>query len=132
MGNDITTGRILGALPTKYSIISALLVHALHALVIGCISIFLGFYIYYDLLGNTYNTLFVLSCLVIFVEVLRKIIKALLLTMRSFDHVAHIEIASILLYMVLVWSLYGLGYILTPCMLIALLCVISGSTSIFF
>jgi hypothetical protein len=77
-------------------------------------------------------SLCVVSYFLLITEIMRKINKAILFTLHYFGPVAHIEIASVLGYMIMVWGTYIGGYSLTSFLLIASLLVCSCITNMLF
>jgi hypothetical protein len=118
MGNDITTGIILSTIPSTRSIICTLVSHAIHAFILSAACVIMLCIRYHALFLHTYVVLFLLGISLLITEISRKSIKSILLATHHFKLVAHTEIASIILYMLFVWSLYMSGYCLTSMSLV--------------
>jgi hypothetical protein len=118
MGNDITTGLMIGSSPSRSSIIRAIAYHAIHAFVVSICVIALLLLQSTSIINTSYAQLILLGICLAYSEISRKVIKSILLATYHFKPVAHTEIASIIAYMVLIWGLYSGGYFLTPARLI--------------
>jgi hypothetical protein len=125
IGNDVITGLLLTATPSYTSLRSTLCAHVLQAAVVGIVSC-LCIYLFTATCWNTYNvTLRVLGISLAITETMRKILKSMLLAMYHFKPVVHIEVGALIIYMCVIWCLFGLGYTLTSALLIGLLCISS-------
>jgi hypothetical protein len=124
MGNDIATATIIGTTPTRNALRHAVMSHIAQTMCMALLCmIFIGWYcpqIKTDILLLAVGIL--LAC----AEISKKIIKSLMIATHQFQLVAHVEIVSILMYVIITWTLYFFYRTsITPVLLVAPLAVCS-------